>query len=162
MHVAFAIKGIPHRLGLDAVFYPHVATHFETPLEVQGLFGALANTGTGLCLDTGHCVYGGGDPSNEAQKYRALLRYVRIKDINAPVLGELRRKKRKFEQAVAAGVFSQVGRGCVDCRGFFNKLVEGGYSAWMIVEQDMAYGKTTVSPVGSMWQSLHYPEGIVA
>lgn len=156
------IEGVAADFGLGTVFHPHVATHVETPLEVEGLFGALANTGVGLCLDTGHCVYGGGDPSDEAQKYRAQLRYVHIKDINAPVLGEVRRKKQNFEQAVAAGVFSQVGKGCVDFRGFFNELVKGGYSGWMIVEQDVTYGKTSVPPVESMRQSLHYLGGIVA
>lgn len=50
----------------------------------------------------------------------------------------------------------------MDFRGFFNELVEGSYSGWLIVEQDVTCSKTAVSPVESMRQSLHYLEGSVA
>ncbi len=103
--------------GLSLVFHPHVATYVETPKEVERLFDSLASTQVGLCLDTGHCVYGGGDPSDEAKKYRSLLRYLHIKDINADILGEARRKKLNFEQAVGAGIFSPIGDGCIDFTG---------------------------------------------
>ena len=95
--------------GLRVVFHPHVATFVETPLEVEHLFEALAGTQVGLCLDTGHCVYGGGDPVDEARKYRSVLHYVHIKDVDAGILGEARRKKLNFEQAIGAGVFSRIG-----------------------------------------------------
>jgi inosose dehydratase len=55
--------------GLKLVFHPHVATYVETPAEVAALFDAASETGVGLCLDTGHCYYGGGDPAAEAEKY---------------------------------------------------------------------------------------------
>src|SRR5690349_10824730 len=86
--------------GLDLVFHPHVATYVETPVEVEKFFDVTSATKIGLCLDTGHCVYGGGDAAAEAEKYRHLLRFVHIKDVNAQVLGESRRKKLTFEQAI--------------------------------------------------------------
>ncbi len=113
------VEKVAAEFGLSLVFHPHVATYVETPMEVEHLFDALASTHVGLCLDTGHCVYGGGDPTDEAKKYRSLLRYVHIKDINPRVLGESRRKQLNFEQAVDAGVFSQIGEGCIDFEGFF-------------------------------------------
>ncbi|MGA8677155.1 MAG: sugar phosphate isomerase/epimerase, partial [Candidatus Acidiferrales bacterium] len=90
--------------GLRVVFHPHVATFVETPLEVERLFDALAATQVGLCLDTGHCVYGGGDPVDEARKYRSLLHYIHIKDIDAGILGEARLQKLDFAHAIGAGV----------------------------------------------------------
>ena len=142
--------------GLSLVFHPHVATYVETPSEVEQLFDSLTSTKVGLCLDTGHCVYGGGDPSDEAKKYRSLLRYLHIKDINAGILGEARSKNLNFEQAVGAGIFSPIGEGCIDFTGFFRLLAENQYSGWMIVEQDVIYGKTVVPPVESMRTSLSY------
>jgi len=142
--------------GLSLVFHPHVATYVETPTEVEHLFDSLASTHVGLCLDTGHCVYGGGDPCDEAKKYRPLLRYLHIKDINAGALGNARRKKLNFEQAVGAGIFSPIGEGCIDFAGFFRLLAETQYSGWMVVEQDVVYGKTVVPPVESMRSSLSY------
>lgn len=147
---------------LRVVFHPHVATHVETPGEVQCLFDALAGAPIGLCLDTGHCVYGGGDPTDEARKYRSLLQYVHIKDINAHVLGEARRQKLDFEQAIGAGVFSRIGSGCIDFDGFFRFLAESRYCGWAIVEQDVIYGKTVIPPVESMRASLSYVRNIVS
>jgi inosose dehydratase len=142
--------------GLRLVFHPHVATFVETPAEVESLFDVLGGTPVGLCLDTGHCVYGGGDPVDEARKYRSQLQYVHIKDINSHVLGEARCSHFNFEQAVGAGVFSSIGDGCVDFRSFFQLLAETNYAGWAVVEQDVTYGKTTVPPMESMRAGLSY------
>jgi inosose dehydratase len=149
-------------LGLSLVFHPHVATYVETPSEVEQLFNALSATQVGLCLDTGHCVYGGGDPTDEASKYGSLLRYVHIKDIDAAVLGEARRQGLTFEQGVGAGVFSGIGDGCIDFDGFFRFLSTTGYTGWMVVEQDVIYGQTKVPPVESMRSSLKYLQAVIS
>ncbi|MGA6956535.1 MAG: TIM barrel protein, partial [Candidatus Acidiferrales bacterium] len=148
--------------GLHVVFHPHVATFVETPMEVERLFDALATTQVGLCLDTGHCVYGGGEPVEEARKYRSLLHYVHIKDIDAGVLGEARRQKLDFAQAIGAGVFSRIGNGCIDFDGFFRFLAESSYSGWAIVEQDVIYGETLVPPIESMGASLKYLKNVAS
>jgi inosose dehydratase len=163
--VAAVIGQVEHaaaEFGLRLVFHPHVATFVENPMEVECLFDALAGTQVGLCLDTGHCVYGGGDPVDEAKKYRSVLQYVHIKDVDARVLGEARRKKLNFEQAIGAGVFSQVGTGCIHFQSFFRFLAESRYSGWAIVEQDVLYGKTIVPPVESMRASLGYLKNVVS
>ncbi|HUL14450.1 MAG TPA: TIM barrel protein [Terriglobales bacterium] len=155
------IERVAAEFGLGLVFHPHVATYVETPLEVDRLFDSLASTSVGLCLDTGHCVYGGGDPTDEAKKFRSLLRYIHIKDINPHVLGEARRRQFNFEEAVAAGVFSGIGQGCIDFEGFFRYMSKSQYSGWMVVEQDVIYGKTVVPPVESMRASLNYLRNVV-
>ena len=148
--------------GLRVVFHPHVATFVETPMEVERLFEVLAGTQVGLCLDTGHCVYGGGDPVDEARKYRSVLHYVHVKDVNAGILGEARRQKLNFDQAIGAGVFSRIGNGCIDFDSFFRFLAESSYSGWAIVEQDVIYGKTLVPPAESMRSSLRYLKNVMS
>jgi len=155
------IERVAAEFGLSLVFHPHVATHVETPLEVEQLFDSLASTNVGLCLDTGHCVYGGADPTDEAKKYRSLLRYIHIKDINSQALGEARRRQLNFEEAVGAGVFSGIGQGCIDFEGFFRFLSGTQYAGWMVVEQDVIYGKTAVPPMESMRASLNYLKNVV-
>jgi inosose dehydratase len=147
--------------GLRVVFHPHVATFVETPFEVEYLFDALAGSQVGLCLDTGHCVYGGRDAVDEARKYRERLHYVHIKDIDARILGEARLKRFNFEHAIEAGVFSRIGAGCIDFSAFFRFLAESGYAGWAIVEQDVIYGKTKVPPAESMRGSLDYLKNVV-
>jgi len=164
-HVGAVIRQVEQsaaEFGLRVVFHPHVATFVETPMEVECLFDALAGAQVGLCLDTGHCVYGGGDPADEARKYRSALQYVHIKDIDARILGEARRQKLNFEQAIGAGVFSRIGNGCIDFDGFFRFLAESRYSGWAIVEQDVIYGKTIVPPAESMRASLSYLKNVVS
>jgi inosose dehydratase len=148
--------------GLDLVFHPHVATYVETPAETEALMDAASGTKMGICLDTGHCLYGGGDPVREAEKYKRLLRYVHIKDIDRAVLTESNRKELNFDDAVTAGVFSQAGAGCVDFPAFFRKLVENEYVGWLVVEQDVKFGATTVPPAESMSASLRYLRGVIA
>ena len=147
--------------GLDLVFHPHVGTYVETPAETERLFEALASTKVGLCLDTGHCYYGGGDPVEEAEKYKRLLRYIHIKDINQAVLDESRRKAINFGQAVEAGVFTQIGEGCVDFPAFFRLLLKNDYSGWLVVEQDVKFGATVVPPADSMAASLKFLRRVV-
>lgn len=147
--------------GLDLVFHPHVATSIETPEETERFFDAVSESRIGLCLDTGHCYYGGGDPVSAAKKYKGLLRYVHIKDVNQASLDESNRKKLNFDQAVEAGVFSRVGDGCIDFRSFFQALDANGYEGWCVVEQDIKFGVSTVRPKDSMGASLRYLEGVI-
>jgi inosose dehydratase len=156
------IESVAAELGLALVFHPHVATYVETPAEVEQLFNVLAATKVGMCLDTGHCVYGGGEPTDEARKYGPLLRYVHLKDIDAFVLGEARRRHLTFDDAICARVFSGIGDGCIDFDGFFRFLAETRYAGWMIVEQDVIYGQTKVPPVETMRSSLNYLKGVVS
>jgi inosose dehydratase len=146
--------------GLDLVFHPHVGTYVETARETAQLFEAISGTKVGLCLDTGHCYYGGGDPVAEAERYKALLRYIHIKDINRGVLERAVRYGLNFGQAVEAGVFTPIGEGGIDFTGFLGKVAGNGYSGWLVIEQDVKFGATVVPPGESMAASLRYLRGI--
>jgi len=147
--------------GLDLVFHPHVATYVETPEEVEKFYDVTSATNIGLCLDTGHCVYGGGDSIVEAEKYRHILRFVHIKDVNPKVLEESRRKKLTFDQAIEEKVFTIIGQGSIDFPGFFRVMERSNYSGWMVVEQDVKFGATPVPPAVSIAASLKYLRGVV-
>lgn len=138
------VETVAAEFGLNVVFHPHAGTFIETPAETEHLFDALAGTQIGLCLDTGHCVYGGGDPVEEAQKYGSLLHYVHVKDINPRALARARRRELDFPGAVAAGVFTPVGRGCIYFPAFFDCLRNLDYSGWLVVEQDVKFGQEDV------------------
>src|SRR5581483_5681324 len=49
--------------GLRAYFHNHAATYVETPDEVGRLLEAVPAAAMGLCLDTGHYAFGGGEPA---------------------------------------------------------------------------------------------------
>jgi inosose dehydratase len=147
--------------GLDLVFHPHVATYVETPEECELFFDATSHTNVGLCLDTGHCVYGHGDSVTEAEKYKDKLRFVHIKDCDVNVLDQARRNNWTFEEAIEHKVFTVIGQGNIDFPAFFRTLVKNGYSGWSVVEQDVKFGATPIPPAESIAASLKYLRGVV-
>jgi len=152
---------VANEFGLDLVFHPHVATYVETPEECERFYDATSHTNVGLCLDTGHCVYGHGDSVKEAEKYKSKLRYVHIKDCDSKVLDQARRNKWNFEEAIEHKVFTVIGQGNIDFPAFFRTLVKNGYSGWSVVEQDVKFGAMPIPPAQSIAASLKYLRGVV-
>jgi inosose dehydratase len=160
-HVVEEAAKVSSEFGLDLVFHPHVATYVETPQECERFFDVTSHTGIGLCLDTGHCDYGGGDTITEAGKFASVLRFLHIKDVDTSVLQEARRKKLNFEQAIEEKVFTIIGQGSIDFPALFRLLQKNNYSGWMVIEQDVKFGATVIPPAESVAASLRYLRGIV-
>jgi inosose dehydratase len=68
-------------LGLKTVHHPHVGAYVETPQEVDTLLSRTDPELIGLCLDTGHAVYGGDDPVTLYQRWAERVRYLHLKDV---------------------------------------------------------------------------------
>ena len=148
--------------GLDLVFHPHVSTYVETAEETEQFFDVTSASKIGLCLDTGHCDYAGDDSIAEAEKYRDILRFVHIKDIDQKVLAEARAKKMTFEEAIEIHAFTIIGQGSIDFPEFLRVLAKNNYSGWMVVEQDVKFGHTVIPPVESVAASLRYLRKVVS
>jgi inosose dehydratase len=147
---------VAEEFGLDLVFHPHASTYVETPQETEQFFDITSASKIGLCLDTGHVAYTGGDPVAEADKYREILRFIHIKDVDDKVIAAVRGSEMNFAQAIAAHAFTIIGQGSVDFPGFFRVLDKNDYSGWLVVEQDVTFGATIVPPVESVAASLKY------
>jgi inosose dehydratase len=153
---------VTEEFGLDLVFHPHISTYVETAAETERFFDVTSATKIGLCLDTGHCDYAGDDCIAEAEKYRDILRFVHIKDVDPVVMAEVRRTDMNFEQAIEAKAFTIIGDGSIDFPEFFRVLARNNYSGWMVVEQDVKFGATTRPPVESVAASLSYLKKVVS
>jgi inosose dehydratase len=163
-HVGKIVEGaeqVANEFGLDIVFHPHIATYIESPEECERFFDVTSHTNVGLCLDTGHCVYGFGDSVTEAEKYKSKLRLVHVKDCNARILEEARRNKWTFEDSVEHKLFTIIGGGDIDFPAFFRTLLKNGYSGWSVVEQDVKFGAADISPKASVAASLKYLNGVI-
>src|SRR5271168_1682561 len=153
---------VSSEFGLDLVFHPHVATYVETPEECERFFDVTSHTGVGLCLDTGHCEYGGGDTVTEAKKFASVLRFLHIKDVDRKVLEEARRRNLTFEEAIEEKVFTIIGQGSIDFPGLFRLMEKNNYSGWSVVEQDVKFGATVIPPAESVAASLRYLRRVVS
>jgi len=142
--------------GLRTAFHPHVGTHVETPEEVDRAMREFGDD-LGLCLDTGHCLYGGGDPVETLQRYRSRILCMHLKDINLLQLDQARSKGWDFYESVRQGVFAQLGRGGVDFHSVVRLLKEDGFAGWVVVEQDVLEGgKGADSPLANATAGYKY------
>jgi inosose dehydratase len=121
-------------------FHHHVGSHVETPEEVDRLLSLLAPRELGLCLDTGHYLYGGGNPVEVLERVIDRVWCVHLKDIDEARLGESRRKRLDFHSAVRNGVFAPLGSGSIDFSSVLMKLRNSEFDGWAVVEQDVLEG----------------------
>jgi inosose dehydratase len=129
--------------GLRAYFHHHAATYVETPDEVARLLADVPAEALGLCLDTGHFAFGGGEPMAAVQEYGDRIGYLHLKDLRRDGLAEARRRGLSFMAAVREGVFCELGRGDADVAAVVGALVARGYAGWCIVEQDRVVDAAT-------------------
>lgn len=123
--------------GLRTVFHHHCATYVEAPWEIDALMRGTSSELVGLCLDTGHAVYGGGNPLEILQRHRDRIAHVHFKDCSAEVADAARRGRWDYIQAVRSGIFCELGKGIVDFAAVAAELRQTGYNGWIVVEQDV-------------------------
>ncbi|MDE0429509.1 MAG: TIM barrel protein [Caldilineaceae bacterium] len=124
------------RFNLRAGFHHHTGTFVETPAEVARLMEMTDPELVGLCLDTGHYHYGGGDVVQAAAEYADRIWYVHLKDVWPEKLERVRKERIHMSHAWEMDVFAELGLGCVDFPALFDLLRSNRYQGWLVVEQD--------------------------
>lgn len=142
--VAGAVK---METGLRTVFHPHCGGYVETPDEIDRLMELTDHKRVGLVLDTGHIVYGGGDPLRVLDTHRNRVRHVHFKDCDMNVAEMARERGLGYLEAVRAQLFCELGKGVVDFPGITGALESSNYDGWIVVEQDVfpGYGSPKAS-----------------
>ncbi len=135
--VAHAVK---RETGLRTVFHHHIGTWVETPEETAKLLRLTDPEVLGLCFDTGHYCFGGGDPMEGIRRHADRIWHVHFKDFEPTVAERSRREGWDAIQSVEQGIFCELGRGDVDFPGILNILKEQEYQGWIVVEQDVMPG----------------------
>src|SRR5437762_2479507 len=148
-------------LGLSAVFHHHAGTFVETPKEIARLCESTDPDLLGLCLDTGHYFFGGGDPVDAVRLYGERIRHLHLKDVQLPVLESARRDGVGFLAAVRRGVFCELGDGAVNLNKVIQEMSARGYTDWAIVEQDVDTRNAGVKPLESAIRSRQYLRDVI-
>ena len=122
--------------GFDPVLHFHAGSYCESASEIHAVFDALDTSLVGMCLDTGHALFGGADPLELLESYGEIVRHVHIKDCDLVVLGEVCRSGGGLMEAWDRGVFCQLGLGTAGLDAFLEALRARAYHGWLVVEQD--------------------------
>jgi inosose dehydratase len=144
--------------GLRTVFHHHCAGFVETPAEVQRLMDLTDPALLGLCFDTGHYRFGGGDPLAGLRQHAGRIWHVHFKDHDPSVAERSLAAGWDYFQAVRAGIFCELGKGDVPFADVKAELDRMGYSGWIVVEQDVLPGMGT--PKESAERNRRYLRGL--
>ena len=148
-------------LGLVTAFHHHAGTLVETPAEIERLCASTDPALIGLCLDSGHYMYGGGDPVEAVEKYGSRIVHLHLKDVRTDVLQSVREDGVGFLDAVRRGVFCELGKGGVDVPAITKGLMNCGYKGWALVEQDVDAKQPGVNPYESAVRSRQYLREVI-
>ena len=150
-HIARAVK---RETGLRTVFHPHCGGYVETPDEIDALMSRTDPGLLGMVLDTGHIIYGGGDPVRVLEAHADRVWHVHFKDCDLRVAEAARAKGLGYLDAVHAQLFCELGEGAADLAAVTAALRSSGYNGWIVVEQDVFPGYGT--PKASAQKSRDY------
>lgn len=127
-------RHVTDKHGLVATLHPHVECHIQTEEEIERV---LDKTDVSLCLDTGHHIYGGGEPISFYANHHERIPYIHIKDCDMDVKNEMEAMGWSFAEAVVKGIMCEPGKGGIDFKKLFAVMNDASYDGWAVVEQDM-------------------------
>ncbi|MCI0396673.1 MAG: TIM barrel protein [Chloroflexi bacterium] len=144
--------------GLRTVFHHHCAGYVETPAEVDRFLSLTDPELVGLCFDTGHYRFGGGDPVAGLERHAGRVWHVHFKDCQPEVAARSRAEGWDYFESVQQSIFCELGQGDVDFPAVVRLLAGAGYDGWIVVEQDVLPGMGT--PKESAQRNRDYLRGI--
>jgi inosose dehydratase len=147
-------RAVRDETGLRTVFHPHCAGFVETPWEIAELMDRTDASLVGLCYDTGHLSFGGGDPMKILQAYAPRIWHVHFKDFNPDAFAATRAQSLDYSGAIRLGIFCELGEGSVDFPSVLQELRRLHYDGWIVVEQDVLPGMG--SPAESARRNREY------
>lgn len=133
-------RAVRDETGLRLVVHHHCAGYVETPDEIEKLLALTDPKLVGLCLDTGHYQFAGGDPLKFLTRHAKRAWHIHFKDCQPQIAAQSRTEGWDYFKSVEKGVFCELGKGAVDFPAIKAELEKNGYDAWIVVEQDVLPG----------------------
>lgn len=123
------------RSGVRLAYHHHMGAYIEATADIDAL---MAHTGdeVGLLFDSGHALFGGGDPLSILRTHIARVCHVHCKDVRRSIIDHARNRGWSFLDSVLNGAFTVPGDGAIDFKSIIETLREHGYRGWLVVEAE--------------------------
>lgn len=125
------------KYGLRTVFHPHAETYVQHEPQIEKFLEQTDPSLVGICFDSGHHAYCGGEPLGFLRKHHRRIEYLHLKSVNPGKLKEVQQRGTSFAVATAEDVFCEPSEGAVDFLALRDLLREMDYEGFAIVEHDM-------------------------
>jgi inosose dehydratase len=130
-------KLLRDRYDVKFLYHPHAETYVEYEDQIERFLNDTDPELVGLCFDTGHHAYRGGDPVAFMRKHHKRIPYLHLKSVDRDVQRKVEETGIPFAEAVGIDMFVEPNAGAVDFIAFRDLLKEIDYKGYGIVEQDM-------------------------
>jgi len=120
--------------GMQVAYHHHMGTIIQAEADLERLLAGAPDLR--LLLDAGHLAFAGIDPVAVAKRHASRIAHVHLKSVRPEVAARVRREGWSFYRAVANGVFTVAGDGCVDYPAIFQILAAADYRGWLVVEAE--------------------------
>lgn len=127
-------------LNMKAVFHHHCAGYIETEDEIDKLMELTNPEIVGLCFDSGHVKFGGGNPLKVLEKHWGRVWHVHFKDCSDAIHNLSKDNEWDYFESVKNGIFCELGKGDVNFKEIWHFLEKKNYNGWVVVEQDVLPG----------------------
>ncbi|GGL49912.1 myo-inosose-2 dehydratase [Wenxinia marina] len=121
--------------GMTLAYHHHMGSMIEAPGDIDRMMEAAPPEVT-LLYDTGHLVFGGGEPLVTLDRWGDRISHVHFKDVRPDVITDIRARDASFLDAVIAGAFTVPGDGAIDFAAVTDRLAAMGYEGWIVLEAE--------------------------
>jgi inosose dehydratase len=128
---------IRDEFGMTLAFHPHADTHVDTQEHVERFVEGTDPEVVGLCLDTGHIAYCGGDNLALIRRYPERIAYVHLKQVDPAVMQRVNAEGLSFARAVRLGSMIEPPLGEPAMPPILDALAALDRDLFAIVEQDL-------------------------
>ena len=131
--------------NIKMCYHHHMGTGVMTMDDVRRLASVTDADLVGICLDTGHLHFAGGDCLEFIDGFADRIKHVHLKNIRQPVMDRACAENMSFKEAIKAGVFTVPGdkEGCLDFQAILKSLAAKDFKGWMVVEAEQDPAKAT-------------------
>lgn len=130
--------------GICICLHNHAGTPIETRAEMEALLARTDPARVFLGPDTGHLVWAGDDAVAFCQDHADRIRGIHLKDIDPLIAGRGRAAGWDYPGFKQAGIFAELGEGCIDFSAILDTLHAVGYAGWIVVETDVTMKATAL------------------